>query len=216
MLVEGAFRDGDASSPSRWISDTLRNPPPLRIPDAECETRAAVTLVLAPDTVSGSEPDGERDAGYRAMSALFVRRAARDGDPWSGHVALPGGRADRADVDLLETAIRETREETSIRLERGQVLGRLDEIHPRSDHLPSIAVTPFVAWSPHRPAVRENHELAGHLWVPLEALRSRRNRSKLVRHQPRNRVFETIEYDDAVIWGLTFAVIENFIRRLDR
>ncbi len=143
-------------------------------------------------------------------------RAARDGDPWSGHVALPGGRSEPADSDLLDTARRETREETNVEVARDRFVGRLSEIHPRSAHLPSIGVTPFVAWLPHRPEVRENHELAGHLWVPLDVLRSARNRSTLIRRQPVERVFPTIEYAGAVIWGLTLAIIDEFVDRLSR
>ena len=183
------------------IKRALQSPPPRRLPDEECATRAAVALLLA--------PDAEGD-----VSGLFVMRAARDGDPWSGHVALPGGRSEPADSDLLDTARRETREETSVEVTRAQFVGRLSEIHPRSTHLPSIGVTPFVAWLPHRPEVRENHELAGHLWVPIEALRSAGNRSTLVRRQPVERVFPTVEYAGAVIWGLTLAIIDEFVGRL--
>jgi 8-oxo-dGTP pyrophosphatase MutT (NUDIX family) len=185
------------------IARALHDPPPRRLPDAECDTRAAVALLLA--------PDAEGD-----VAGLFVMRAARDGDPWSSHVALPGGRSEPADSDLLDTARRETREETNVEVARDRFVGRLSEIHPRSAHLPSIGVTPFVAWLPRRPEVRENHELAGHLWVPLDALRSARNRSTLVRRQPVERVFPTIEYAGAVIWGLTLAIIDEFVQRLPR
>lgn len=185
------------------IARALHDPPPRRIPDEECDTRAAVALLLAPDA------EGE-------MSGLFVMRAARDGDPWSGHVALPGGRSESTDFDLLDTARRETREETNVDVARDQFVGRLSEIHPRSVHLPSIGVTPFVAWLPHRPEVRENHELAGHLWVPLDALRSAQNRSTLIRPKPIERVFPTIEFAGAVIWGLTLAIVDEFVDRLSR
>ena len=183
------------------IDVALRHPPPDRLPDSECDVRAAVTLLLAPE-----EGDSVR--------ALFVMRAAHDGDPWSGHVALPGGRFDTGDRDLLDIARRETREETEVRLSRDDYLGRLSEIHPRSAHLPSIGVTPFVAWLPRRPEVRENYELAGHLWVPIDTLASPDARSTLVRRTPGERVFPTIEYAGAVIWGLTLAIIDEFIQRM--
>jgi 8-oxo-dGTP pyrophosphatase MutT (NUDIX family) len=198
-----ALRPAAARPHPEGIAQALRDPPPARLPDGECDTRAAVTLLLAPDD------DG-------AVSSLFVLRAARDGDPWSGHVALPGGRSEPSDLDLLDTARRETREETCVEVTRDQFVGRLSEIHPRSVHLPSIGVTPFVAWLPRRPEVRENHELAGHLWVPLHALRAAENRSTLVRPKPVERVFPTIEYAGAVIWGLTLAIVDEFVDRLSR
>ena len=41
------------------------------------------------------------------LEILLIKRALHDTDPWSGHVALPGGRRDDTDADLLETAVRE-------------------------------------------------------------------------------------------------------------
>jgi 8-oxo-dGTP pyrophosphatase MutT (NUDIX family) len=183
------------------IDLALRHPPPDRLPDSECDVRAAVTLLLAPE-------EGD------TIGALFVMRAAHDGDPWSGHVALPGGRFEAGDRDLLDTARRETREETEVRLSREDYLGRLSEIHPRSAHLPSIGVTPFVAWLPRRPKVHENYELAGHLWVPLPTLASQNSRSTLVRSTPSESRFPTIEYAGAVIWGLTLAIVDDFVQRV--
>jgi hypothetical protein len=49
---------------------------------------AAVAIILTP------QPD----------SILFIRRADRSGDPWSGHMALPGGRRDPSDLDLAGTS----------------------------------------------------------------------------------------------------------------
>lgn len=205
-------RDGgvpDVALPGR-IRAALLDPPAIRLPDTECETRAAVTLLLAPDPVV--EP--EETPATAVTGVLFVIRATWEGDPWSGHVALPGGRAEPSDADLIDTARRETCEETEIRLSRDSFLGRLNEIHPRSAHLPSIGVTPFVAWLDARPTIITSHEIAGHIWVPLPALAAPGRRSTLTRAEPTSRVFPTIEYGGEVIWGLTHAVIENFLARL--
>jgi 8-oxo-dGTP pyrophosphatase MutT (NUDIX family) len=171
-----------------------------RIPEAECEIRAAVTLILRPPAPDGSAPD-----------ALFVRRAEIPGDPWSGHVALPGGRCEPDDADLLETARRETMEETGLRLEREDHLGRLGEIHPRSRHLPSICITPFVAWMAEDQEVRVNHELTDHVWIPVAALSDPGYRSTLLREDPSVREFPAIDFEGHVIWGLTFAILEDFL-----
>jgi len=52
--------------------------------------------------------DGE---GYGGLQVVVIERARRDGDPWSGQLAFPGGRREAGDRDARHTAERETREE---------------------------------------------------------------------------------------------------------
>ena len=80
--------------------------------------QAAVALVLR------REPE---------PSFLLVRRAHSPRDPWSGQMALPGGRRDPEDTGLRETAVRETREEVGIDLaQSGTLVGRLPDLKPTS------------------------------------------------------------------------------------
>jgi 8-oxo-dGTP pyrophosphatase MutT (NUDIX family) len=60
---------------------------------------------------------------------LFIKRAARLGDRWNSHVALPGGKRDPGDASDRDVAIRETWEEVGIDLRREEVLcvGNLSE-----------------------------------------------------------------------------------------
>ena len=178
---------------------------PRAVGPGDADRRAAVTMLLTPEPSAPEE-----------IEALFAIRAEVEGDPWSGHVALPGGREEPDDTDLLETALRELREETGIPLRRESCVGRLDDLHPRAVHLPSIAVTPFVAWLPERPDVRENYELAGHVWIPVTELAADRRASY---ERPATggspaRVFDSIEYAGVRVWGLTLAVVEDFLRRV--
>src|SRR5258706_15670381 len=60
---------------------------------------------------------------------FLIRRTEQAHDPWSGHVAFPGGRYDVGDSDLEMTARREVFEEVGIDLSStGVVLGRLDDV----------------------------------------------------------------------------------------
>ncbi len=92
--------------------------------DTDGRIQAAVALVLVP--------------GSEGPELLLIKRTERDDDPWSGQMAMPGGRRDEEDHDLLQTAIRETREETSVDLGEAEVLGELDDLSPSSPHLPPI------------------------------------------------------------------------------
>lgn len=178
-------------------------PEPVGVPDDAIDRRAAVTIVLSP------APDLES-----RVDALLIQRAELERDPWSGHIAFPGGRVELNDADLLHTAQRELEEETGLLIARDSYLGRLDDLHPRSRHLPSIAVTPFVAWLESRVPIQENVELAGHLWVPLPDLASPALRSSLLREKPYSRRFETIEIAGVTVWGMTLSIIDNFLQRL--
>ena len=81
---------------------------PTRRDPAPGDLEAAVALVLceaSDDSVAAPE-----------IRALFIERSIREHDPWSGHMALPGGRRDPGDVDLETTARRECLEEVGITL----------------------------------------------------------------------------------------------------
>lgn len=179
---------------------------PAEAPDTEAtgdaRKRAAVVLALRGEAV---DPE-----------ALFIVRARDERDPWSGHVALPGGREEPADTDLLHTALRELREETGLGLAREEVIGRLDELRPVSRHIPRIAITPFVAWRARLSGVRRNAEIEGHFWMPLSALREPDRRSTLVlRRDGEEMTFPTIEYAGHTVWGLTYSIVQNFLTLLE-
>ncbi|MGO9309711.1 MAG: NUDIX hydrolase [Spirochaetia bacterium] len=100
---------------------------------------------------AGRDSGGDAGSGATRDSAeiLFIKRAERAGDPWSGHLAFPGGRAEESDATLLDLAMRETAEEVGIDARQGgRVIGRPSTIRPLSIRIPSITVTPFVVVAP--------------------------------------------------------------------
>lgn len=203
--------DAGDPAPLERVRRRLEEHRPERIADREADRRAAVALVLR--LPSGRDVDR---ISLDDLLALFIRRAEAEGDPWSGHVGLPGGRDEPGDRDLSETARRETLEETGLRLEPADLLGRLSDLHPRSPHLPSVAITPYVARYLGDPEVTPNVEVRGHLWVPVRELRSPENRSLLVvERSEERREFPTIEVGGRTIWGLTYEIVRRFLRLLD-
>ena len=98
----------------------------------QTKQRAAVALIWR-----------ERDA---QLELLLIKRAEHPQDPWSGQMALPGGKVDPSDASPLAAAIRETREEVGVDLERqGRLLGRIDDVQARARAgMLDMAITPFV------------------------------------------------------------------------
>lgn len=168
----------------------------------------------------------ERDPPYfeasvalilRATSAdevelLFIKRAARGDDPWSGQIALPGGRRHADDASLEATALRETLEEVALDLRRdGAILGALDELRPRTPVLPPVIVRPFVATVSANAAPRASDEVAELFWAPLDAIldpAATRDTEIVVRRIRRRG--PAIHHEGHVIWGMTERIVHNF------
>jgi 8-oxo-dGTP pyrophosphatase MutT (NUDIX family) len=171
-------------------------PQPADAPDAR---PAAVALVLV-DGPSGLE-------------ILLIRRAERTNDPWSGQIALPGGRHDPGDPDLLITAIRETREETGVDLSGAERLGALDDLHPRTATLPPVVVRPFVFAISHRSPLVPSAEVQRAFWLPVARLFEpgvRRAISLTLRGE--RRTFPAYLVDEEVIWGMTERIVTPFLQ----
>jgi 8-oxo-dGTP pyrophosphatase MutT (NUDIX family) len=160
---------------------------------------AAVAVLIAPD------PD----------SLLLIRRAERAGDPWSGHMALPGGRQDPEDPDLMETAIRETQEEVGFSPDRAQLAGSLDDVVPRTPVLPPIAVRPYVFTLPSRPTLQLNPEVAAIRWVSLDHLLDAGTQETFeIEIRGERRQFAAYRVDEGVVWGLTERIVSDLLRLL--
>ncbi|HEY7029374.1 MAG TPA: CoA pyrophosphatase [Gemmatimonadales bacterium] len=168
----------------------------VELPDASL---AGVAVVLAPD------PD----------AVLLIRRAERVGDPWSGHMGLPGGRFQRDDQDLLATAIRETREELSLQLVPTSLLGLLDDVTPKTPMPRPVVVRPFIFAIDGRPALQPNDEVALVLWVPLAELRRAGvYRETQIKIRGKDRLFPAYHLGDHVVWGLTERILTPLLELL--
>lgn len=160
---------------------------------------AAVAIIVAADPAS----------------ILVIRRAEREGDPWSGQMALPGGRRDPGDADLEHTARRETWEEVGITLAVGSALGALDDFAPSTPMLPPVAVRPFVFHLDHRPALTLSDEVDTADWVLLDQLRDPVNYSETT-VVARGMEFRRPAYHTpcGVVWGLTERLLTQFLHLL--
>ena len=148
-----------------------------------------------------------------APELLFIKRAEVAGDPWSGHIAFPGGRHDPEDASLAHTAWRETWEETAVDVTRhGRVLGQLDDLAPRNPTLPRLIIRPFVALVPADCVVTANHEVAAHYWVPLDELRRPDRQAEHVMEYEGQRLrFPGVLVGGHVTWGLTERILRQLL-----
>jgi 8-oxo-dGTP pyrophosphatase MutT (NUDIX family) len=148
------------------------------------------------------------------LELLLIRRALRDGDPWSGHIAFPGGRRAADDTDLAGTALREAEEETGIEVRAvGRLLGTLDEVEPGSRRLPPLIISPFVvAVPPYIEPVPQVAEVEHARWAPLGALRDPQAASSIrIPTGDMTVRFPALAFEDYTIWGLTYRILRQFL-----
>ncbi|WP_235035142.1 NUDIX hydrolase [Zhongshania aliphaticivorans] len=148
------------------------------------------------------------------IEVLMIKRADREGDPWSGHMAFPGGRMDRDDVTGLRTAIRETEEETGIYLEKaGHCIGRLSDIvsRPHSGRRPMV-VTPYVFKLHTAVSIQANHEVAEAVWIPLSFLMDPSQRDTM--EWRRGKLAMTLpcyHFGKRRIWGMSLKMLDELL-----
>ena len=179
------------------VRRSLRDHRP-RVVDAPEARPAAVALVLL--------------EGQQGLEILIIKRAERGDDPWSGQIALPGGRYDVGDSDLEATAVRETREETGVDLSGAERLGALDDLHPRTSLLPPVVVRPFVFALTRRAALVPSDEVQRAFWLPLARLSEpgvRREVTLTLRGG--THTLPAYLVDDDLIWGMTERILTPFV-----
>ncbi|KUJ08586.1 putative NUDIX family hydrolase [Mollisia scopiformis] len=185
------------------LSGLITDPYPY-VPNPEsCKRRASVALVLRirphyehwPSTCLAQADSTSREAFVQQFfeqswvqhgdpEVVFIKRAARVGDRWTSHVALPGGKRDPEDEDDKAVAIRETSEEIGLDLtsEDAFFVGNLPErvVSTSWGKVPIMVLCPFVfLWT--QPDLPPFHlqptEVASTHWVPLRILLSPSSRT---------------------------------------
>ena len=147
---------------------------------------------------------------------LFIRRSEQEGDPWSGHMAFPGGRQEERDEDLMQTAVRETREEVGLDLRGARLLGRLDDTISPTRSPARLVISAFVfAIADPAPVLTINHEVAAVRWLALERLLAEEGRSSMEYQWRGSSVtLPSVQLDDAHIWGITLRIVDDLLERV--
>ena len=167
---------------------------------ADGRRRAAVAVVFR-DGSSGPE-------------VLFIERSRQEGDPWSGHMAFPGGRVDPGDRDTRQAAERETEEEVSLSLSSARYLGQLDDLEGR--HVgprAHMVISAHVYHHPDPTPVVLNREVEQAIWFPVSGfLDPKRHVEFEVANGDRFPGILVGIPERHVVWGLTYRFIEVLMR----
>lgn len=180
---------------------------PRQVTLANAPHRAAVSIIFRPRELAKAQDDAK-------WQIMFIKRTQKDEDPWSGHIAFPGGHKEAVDKTTLETAIRETREEVGIDLTMDvELLGRLDDVHAsaRGDLLP-LAIEPFVFYLPDAVDghIVQPQEVEKIIWVNVSQLLDIKS-STTTPFVRDGLQLDLPAYDIGghIIWGLTYRMLQN-------
>lgn len=187
----------------KQISKLLENRCTRISPDSEKRTRASVAMILC--------------QAVDDLEVLLIQRSTDDSDPWSGHIAFPGGKLEDGEL-VRQTALRETQEEIGVDLECGFYLGRLSDIV--GTNLP-VRVSCCV-FGMDRTACTPtlSDEVSDVFWTRLSDLRDS-ERHLLAEVAFDDRIFEVpairLPLDGKpVLWGITYRLLMQFIELLER
>lgn len=191
------------------LLESLRNRRSRLLDPAAGALTASVAVILREGV--GARVGARAGAGARAraraggLELLFLLRAQRDGDPWSGQIGFPGGKIDASDEGPRQTAIRETREETGLDLARAEYLCRLDD---QATHLSKVHVAAFMFYLKYGSLLSLNHEVRKAFWIPIGDLMDEdRYVTTVVSGDWGEREVAAIDLLDGegpVLWGLTY------------
>jgi 8-oxo-dGTP pyrophosphatase MutT (NUDIX family) len=177
------------------IRAALRTHAPRELPGRR---RAAVAVVLH-EAAAGPE-------------LLFIERAERFGDPWSGQMAFPGGRVDPGDADARAAAERETLEEVGLDLAHAELVGRLGDVNAGVRIVLPLVLSAFVYRHDVRTPLTPNHEVRDALWVPVTRLVDPAQRVSYRFGLGRFPGICVGVPDRQVVWGLTYGLVEELVQ----
>jgi len=150
--------------------------------------------------------------GLRGAEVLLIQRAEHPDDPWSGHMAFPGGRRDPGDENLLAAAMRETLEEVGLDLSRAEYLGPIDDLQAvaRGRVLDLVIRPQIFIWPGERPPVTPNYEVATTVWAPIAPMIAGEvDTERPWREGSRTYRMPAYDVEGRIVWGLTYRMLRT-------
>ena len=152
------------------------------------------------------------------LQILFIQRAHQEGDPWSGHMAFPGGHRDPVDAHLRAAAVRETDEEIGLDLHPAEYFGALDQQRamPRGRPL-NMLIEPHVFALDGDPPFTINHEVREVVWADLQPLvDGTRHDTETMPLRGKPTTFNGYRLQGGhFVWGLTYRMLKDFFATVD-
>jgi len=125
----------------------------------------------------------------------------------AGEISFPGGKLDSIDSNLLETALRETREEIGLSLREDQIIGQLDPVITLNS---GFTILPFVSVIDEIPSLSANAEVEKIFHIPLEPFLKTLANDPDPSHNLIQEMY-TFEFQGKIIWGASARVLKQIV-----
>jgi len=176
------------------------------VPGQRWMRQAAVAMTFRERTVT--------ESALPQLELLFIRRSENPNDPWSGHMAFPGGKVDPEDASAKAAALRECREEIDLDLEKhGLYMGRLSHVLAKSKRkIKPMVVTPFLFHLREETTFQINEEVSETIWIPLSFFLNANNRSTMDYKVAKiNMKLPCYRFEGRLVWGLSLRMLDELI-----
>lgn len=128
----------------------------------------------------------------------------------AGEIAFPGGKWTEDDIDLLDTALRETEEEIGLTISRDDVIAQLENIKTLNS---GYTITPFVCIINKIPQLKTNSEVESILHIPMIPLLQTLDDDTDPNHKSIQEMY-TFTYNNKIVWGASARILKQLVNRL--
>ena len=127
-----------------------------------------------------------------------------------GEIAFPGGKISDEDNDLLDTALRETKEETGITVEREKIIGQLEPVTTLNS---GFTILPFVCILDKIENLMPNSEVDKFLEIPLITFLETLANDSDPKHNSIQEMY-TFTFEKHLVWGASARMLKQIITKL--
>ena len=128
----------------------------------------------------------------------------------AGEIAFPGGQWTEDDVDLLGTALRETKEEIGLNISRKDVIGQLENVMTLNS---GFTITPFVTIIDNIPKLHISSEVESVFHIPLVPFLQTLSDDPDPAHNILEEMY-TFSYESKIVWGASARILKHLANRL--
>lgn len=147
---------------------------------------------------------------YDSEPKILMIEKSKELKNHGGEIAFPGGKWSEDDTDLLETALRETKEEIGLSISRTDVVTQLENVTTLNS---GFKITPFVCMLDTLSKIKPNEEVQSILNIPLIPFLHTFDDDRDPYHKSIQEMY-TFTFEDKIVWGASARILKHLLNRL--